>query len=93
MEPFKSFTPSDGKDEQEASLFFEGVCQQPVEVVAFAEHPGVVGQPEVHRQHQQESAATVVLEKRRNQGEQQIFVGSIDICLQFEAEPSINLSK
>ena len=55
------FTPSNGEDKSQTSLLLERVGQQPVEVVAFAEHPRVVREPEVHREYEQEPAVEGVL--------------------------------
>jgi hypothetical protein len=40
MERIKAkLTPSNGEDKSQTSFFFEGVGQQPVEVVALTKHP------------------------------------------------------
>ena len=61
-----TLTPADDEDEQDAPLLLERVDEEPVEVVALAEHPRVVGQPEVLCYHEQNAASDGILDGRRN---------------------------
>ena len=54
-------TPANSKDEQDAPLLLECVDEKPVEVVALAEHPRVVRQPEVLGYHEQDAAIDGIL--------------------------------
>ena len=65
-----NFTPSEKVEDGETLLFGKGSCDQSVQVVALAEHPQVVGQPEVARQNEQRPATEGVL-----------FVNNIVICI------------
>ena len=57
-------TPAYGEDEQDAPLLLECVYEKPVEVVSLAEHPRVVGQPEVLGYHEQDAAVNGILNEQ-----------------------------
>ncbi len=61
----KSLTPTNGKDECQASFLFKCVCQKSVKIVAFAEHPRVVCQSEVLGQHKKKLTTSSVLDDKK----------------------------
>jgi hypothetical protein len=61
-------TPSDEQYDNDASLLLERVGEEPVQVVALAEHPRVVCQAKVLGRHQKQPAINRVLKNNSNQG-------------------------
>ena len=55
-------TPSEDVEDDETLLLGEGGADESVEVESFAEHPHVIGHPEVSRQHKQYPAPDGVLQ-------------------------------
>ena len=56
-------TPSENVEDDETLLLGEGGADEPVEVKSFAEHPHVVGHPEVAGKHKQYPASDGVLQR------------------------------